>query len=67
MADNLDATFSLVCYVFGLKTLNEHQRNALTIVVKKKQDVFVNLPTEFGKSVVFQALPTCLFMFGTKL
>ena len=67
MADNLDATFSLVCNVLGFKTLNEHQRNALTIVVKKKQDVFVNLPTEFGKSVVFQALPPCLFMFGTKL
>ena len=63
MADNLDAAFSLVCDVFGFKTLNEHQRSALKFVIEKKQDVFVNLPTGFGKSVVFQALPlvyTCL-------
>ena len=57
MADNLDAAFSLVCDDFGFKTLNEHQRNALTIVIEKKQDVFVNLLTGFGKFVVFQALP----------
>ena len=49
MADNLDAAFRLVCDVFGFKTLNEHQRNVLTIVIEKK--------TRFGKSVVFQALP----------
>ena len=57
MAGNLYAAFSLVCDDFGFKTLNEYQRNAQTIVIEKKQDVFVNLPTGFGKSVVFQALP----------
>lgn len=57
MADNRDAAFSLVCDVFGFRNLNEHQINALKFVIEKKQDVFVNLPTGFGKSVVFQALP----------
>jgi len=56
MAD-VDVAFSRVCDVFGFKTLNEHQKNALKFVIEKKKDVFVNLPTGFGKSVIFQALP----------
>ena len=57
MANNVDAAFGKVCEVFGFKTLNEHQKNALKIVIEKKKDVFANLPTGFGKSVIFQALP----------
>ena len=29
----------------------------MRLVVESKSDVFMNLPTGFGKSVVFQALP----------
>ena len=57
MINNVDAAFDKVCEVFGFKTLNEHQTNALKIVIDKKKDVFINLPTGFGKSVIFQALP----------
>ena len=57
MANNVDPAFGKVCEVFGFKTLNEHQKNALKIVIEKKKDVFANLPTGFGKSVIFQALP----------
>ena len=39
------------------KTLNKHQEEALRFVFESKSDVFFNLPTGFGKSVVFQALP----------
>lgn len=46
-----------VCEVFGFERLNKHQENALQLVVESKSDVFVNLPTGFGKSVVFLALP----------
>ena len=53
----MDAAFGKVCDVFGFKTLNEHQKNALKFVIEQKKDVFVNLPTGFGKSVIFQALP----------
>ena len=44
--------------VFGFERLNMHQKEALRLVVESKSDVFVNLPTGFGTSVVFQALPT---------
>ena len=46
-----------VCEVFGFESLNKHQEEALRFVIESKSDVFVNLPTGFGKSVVFQALP----------
>ena len=42
--------------VFGFERLNKHQEEALRLVVESKNDVFVNLPTGFGKSVIFQAL-----------
>ena len=41
---------------FRFERLNKHQEEALRLVVESKSDVFVNLPTGFGKSVVFQAL-----------
>ena len=42
--------------VFGFERLNKHQEKALRPVVESKSDVFVKIPTGFGKSVVFQAL-----------
>ena len=41
---------------FRFERLNKHQEEALRLVVESKSDIFVNLPTGFGKSVVFQAL-----------
>ena len=46
-----------VCEVFGFESVNKHQEEALRFVIESKSDVFVNLPTGFGKSVVFQVLP----------
>ena len=43
---------------FGFERANMHQEEALRFVFESKSDVFVNLPTGFGTSVVFQALPT---------
>ena len=48
MGDNVDAAFGKVCDVFGFRTLNEHQKNALKFLIEKKEDVFANLPTGFG-------------------
>ena len=42
--------------IFGFERLNKHQEEALRLFVKSKRDASVNLPTGFGKSVVFQAL-----------
>ena len=56
MAD-LSSSFSKVCEQFKFSELNKHQKEAIISVVLKKMDVFVSLPTGFGKSVIFQALP----------
>ena len=37
--------------------LNAYQREAIVQFVQKKTDVFVNLPTGYGKSLIYQALP----------
>ena len=57
MADEVDTALGKVCEVFGFEKLNQHQIDALKYVVKKKKDDFVNHLTEFGKLVIFQALP----------
>ena len=33
------------------------QKDAIKCIVDEKRDVFVNVPTGFGKSIIFQALP----------
>ena len=48
--------FKKVCEVFKFDSLNKHQEEALRFVFESKSDVFVNLLTGFGKSVVFRAL-----------
>lgn len=56
MADLVSA-FQVVCEKFQIETLNHHQKQALLAIVKEKKDVFLNLPTGFGKSLIYQALP----------
>ena len=46
-----------MCEVFGIRKLNAYQREAIVQFVQKKTDVFVNLPTGYGKSLIYQALP----------
>ena len=46
-----------MCEQFKFSELNKHQKEAIISAVLKKKDVFVSLPTGFGKSVIFQALP----------
>ena len=55
---SLDHAFAKVCDIFGFEKLNKHQEEAIQQIVEMKRDVYVNLPTGYGKSVVFQALPT---------
>ena len=56
MAD-LNAVFGHVCKMFGMRELNAYQREAIVQFVQKKTDVFINLPTGYGKSLIYQALP----------
>ncbi|KAK3734288.1 hypothetical protein QZH41_015131, partial [Actinostola sp. cb2023] len=52
------SAFSKVSEIFGIDDLNGLQKRAIIEFVKGKKDVFINLPTGFGKSLIFQALPT---------
>jgi len=47
-----------VCATFGVRiqALHEEQRKATDTFFEGK-DVFVSLPTGYGKSVIFQAIP----------
>ena len=58
MAD-LSSAFSEVCKKFEFSDLNKTKKEVLNQVVLKKKDICVSLPTDFGKSVIFQALPNC--------
>ena len=53
----MEHAFAKVCEVFGIESLNKHQEDAIKYVVEEKKDVFVNLPTGFGKSLIYQELP----------
>ena len=55
--------FSLVASEFKIFSLNTHQKRAISEVAKRGKDVFVNLPTGYGKSLIYQALPTFLMHF----
>ena len=61
MAD-LNAVFGHVCEMVGIRELNAYQREAIVQFVQKKTDVFVNLPTGYGKSLIYQAVP---FVYDT--
>ena len=53
----LQEAFIGVASLFKILELNAHQKRAIQAIVVDKKDVFVNLPTGFGKSLIYQALP----------
>ena len=53
----LSGACKVVCEKFKINSFNHHQKQAFIALVGEKKDVFVNLPTGFGKSFIYQALP----------
>ena len=53
-----DHAIAKVCDIFDFEKLNKHQEQAIRQVVEIKSVVYVNLSTGYGKSVLFQPLPT---------
>ena len=56
--------FGHVCQTFGIRELNAYQREVIVQFGQKKTDVFVNLPTGYEKSLIYQAL---LFVYNSIL
>ena len=56
MAD-IGSIFDLVSQKFCIRELNSLQKETIIEFVEKQRDVFINLPTGFGKSLIYQALP----------
>jgi superfamily II DNA helicase RecQ len=54
---NLEEAFKKVCGLFKLNDLNSYQKEALVEFVKNGRDLFINLPTGAGKSIIYLALP----------
>lgn len=55
---DFERAVSTVCSVFKISRLNRFQLSAIEEFVKGKSDIFVNLPTGYGKSLIYQALPS---------
>ena len=51
----MEAVFENVCKVFGFQGLNKFQIEAITHILEKGIDIFVNLPTGNGKSVIHRS------------
>ena len=56
MAD-VSSALERLCEQFRISEFNALQKEAITHFVLKKTDLFVNLPTGFGKSLIYQAFP----------
>ena len=54
---NLDRAFTTVCSKSMISQLNPFQIRAISEFVQGERDLFVNLPTGYGKSLIYQALP----------
>jgi superfamily II DNA helicase RecQ len=58
MEAELEACYKIVCKKFGIKNFTTYQKTAFKGIVCQHKDIFVNLPTGAGKSLIYQALPT---------
>ena len=52
-----EEAFDVVSNTFRIPSLNARQKTGIRKIVEERKDAFVNLPTGFGKSLLYQALP----------
>ena len=60
-----NAALDQVCAKFGIREIREEQRKAIEMFFEGK-DVFVSLPTGYGKSFIFQAIPVIASLLWKK-
>ena len=64
----IEEAFDVVCKTFLISALNAPQKNGITKKVEERRDVFINLPTGFGKSLLYQAFyHSCLISLQNSL
>ena len=51
---NVASVLELVSQKFCIRELNALQKEAIIQFVEKQRDVFINLSTGFGKSLIYQ-------------
>lgn len=54
---SLEKAFDFAAQKFNVRCLNPYQKTAIRKLTIEKKNVFANLPTGFGKSLMYQALP----------
>ena len=52
-----EEVFDIVSNTFRMPSLNAQQKTGIRKIVERRKDVFVNLPSGFRKSLLYQALP----------
>ena len=52
-----EEAFNVDSNTFRIPSLNARQKTGIRKIVEERKDAFVNLPTGFGKSLLYQALP----------
>ena len=53
----LEETLNVLSKTFRISSLNVQRETGKREIVEERKDVFINLPSGFGKSLLYQALP----------
>ena len=53
----LEETLNVLSKTFRISSLNVQKETGKSEIVEEGKDVFINLPSSFGKSLLYQALP----------
>ena len=53
----MEGHYQQICNIFKVESFTVHQKKAIHSIINERKDVFVNLPTGAGKSLIYQALP----------
>ena len=62
---DVEASIKAAALLFGFEKLKKQQQKAVEATLCGK-DVFVSLPTGFGKSLIYQLLPVCAEELATR-
>ena len=62
---DVEASIKVAALLFGFEKLKKQQQKAVEATLCGK-DVFVSLPTGFGKSLIYQLLPVCAEELATR-